>query len=107
MVCFILLFAKNHEKIILRLCTELFSLTQVSTETFPAYIILPQIFRNIFSLEAVTQRYSLKKVFLEISQNSEENTWARVSFLIKLQASGCNINSFPTYLGFFTLYGKG
>ena len=33
--------------------------------------------------EAVTQRCSVKKVFLEISQNSEENTCARVSFLIK------------------------
>ena len=29
-----------------------------------------------------------KKVFLEISQNSQKNTCARVSFLIKLQASG-------------------
>ena len=28
----------------------------------------------------------MKKVFLEISQNSLENTCARVSFLIKLQA---------------------
>ena len=27
-----------------------------------------------------------EKVFLEISQNSQENTCARVSFLIKLQA---------------------
>ena len=32
--------------------------------------------------------YSVKKVFLEISQNLQENTCARVSFLIKLQA--CN-----------------
>ena len=31
-----------------------------------------------------------KKVFLEISQNSEENTFARDSFLIKLQPWGCN-----------------
>ena len=30
------------------------------------------------------------KVFLIISQNLQENTWVRVSFLIKLQASGCN-----------------
>ena len=37
--------------------------------------------------EAVTQRRSVKKVFLEVSQNSQENTCARVSFLIKLQAS--------------------
>ena len=29
----------------------------------------------------------MKKVILEISQNSKENTCARVSFLIKLQAS--------------------
>ena len=32
------------------------------------------------------QRCSMKKVFLEISQNSQENTCARASFLIKLQA---------------------
>ena len=30
----------------------------------------------------------MKKVFLEISQNLQENTCARASFLIKLQASG-------------------
>ena len=38
--------------------------------------------------EAVVQRFSVKKVFLEISQNSQKNTCTRVSFLIKLQASG-------------------
>ena len=32
-----------------------------------------------------------KKVFLEISQNSQENTCARVSFLIKLHASGLQL----------------
>ena len=36
--------------------------------------------------EAVAQTCSVKKVFLKISQNSQENTCARVSFLIKLQA---------------------
>ena len=36
--------------------------------------------------EAVVQRCSVKKAFLEISQNSQENTCARVSFLIKLKA---------------------
>ena len=34
---------------------------------------------------AVTQRCSIKMVFLEISQNSQENTCARVSFLIKFR----------------------
>ena len=33
---------------------------------------------------------SVKKVFLEKSRNSQGNTCARVSFLIKLQAEGCN-----------------
>ena len=40
-------------------------------------------------LEAVFRRCSIKKVFLEISQNLQENTCvrlARASFLIKLQA---------------------
>ena len=46
---------------------------------------------NRTHLEAVTQRYSVKKMFLEISQNSEEYTCAGVSFLIKLQASGLRI----------------
>ena len=35
--------------------------------------------------EPVVQRCSVKNVFLEISQNSQENTCTRVSFLIKLQ----------------------
>ena len=40
--------------------------------------------------EAVVRRFSVKKVFLKISQNSQEDTCARVSFLIKLQAWVCN-----------------
>ena len=35
--------------------------------------------------EAVARRCFVKKVFLEMPQNSQENTCARVSFLIKLQ----------------------
>ena len=46
--------------------------------------------RNLYqpsdiSIEAVAQRCSVKQVFLEISQNSQESNSARVSFLIKLQ----------------------
>ena len=41
--------------------------------------------------QAVTRRCSLKKVFLEILQNSQENICARVSFLIKLQALGLQL----------------
>ena len=39
----------------------------------------------IFS-QAVVFRFSVEKVFLEFSQNSQENTCARISFLIKLQS---------------------
>ena len=38
--------------------------------------------------EAIPKMCSVKNVFLEISQNSQENACARVSFLIKLQAIG-------------------
>ena len=38
--------------------------------------------------EVVTGGVLQENAFLEISQNSQENTCARVSFLIKLQASG-------------------
>ena len=39
-------------------------------------------------IEAVVRRCFVKKVFLKNSKNSQENTSARVSFLIKLQALG-------------------
>ena len=42
-------------------------------------------------VEIVVQRCSTKKVFLEIFQNSQENSYAKVSFLIKLQAWGTQI----------------
>ena len=38
--------------------------------------------------EAATEGVLCKRVFSKISQNPKENTCARVSFLIKLQASG-------------------
>ena len=46
---------------------------------------LNQITEN---LEAVVQRFSVKKVFLDIPQNSQENTCARVSFLIDSPGTG-------------------
>ena len=39
-------------------------------------------------LEAVTRGVLWYKVFLEMSQSSQENTCARASFLVKIQASG-------------------
>ena len=42
------------------------------------------------SSKAATGGVLLEKVFLEISQNLQENTCARVYFLTKLQALACN-----------------
>ena len=53
---------------------------------FYDYLFLKKASYPIFVFtEAVVWRCSVKKVFLGISQNSQENTCARVSFLIKLQ----------------------
>ena len=41
--------------------------------------------KSKFNKEGVARRCSVKKMFLKISQNSQENTCARVSFLVKLQ----------------------
>ena len=41
--------------------------------------------------EAATGGILLKNVFLEISQNSQENTYVRVSFLVKLQVWGLQL----------------
>ena len=41
--------------------------------------------------EAVFRRFSVKKVFLKTLQNSQENTYARVSFLITLQVVSSKI----------------
>ena len=40
----------------------------------------------IWDAEAVVRRCSVEKVFLDIWQNSQENTCTRVTFLIKLPA---------------------
>ena len=43
------------------------------------------------NLEAAIRGVLYKKVLLEISQKSEENTYSRVSFLIKLQTLGLQL----------------
>ena len=79
--------------------TSLYGMKQVITE--PTHILespascTDLIFTNqpnanhllliVVATEALVQRCSVKKVFLEISQNSQENTCTRVSFLLKLQ----------------------
>ena len=43
------------------------------------------LFRALLNTEALVRMCSVKKVFLEISQNSQKNTCVRVSFLTKLK----------------------
>ena len=47
-------------------------------------LILDATIEYILLTEAVVQRCSVKKVFLEVSQNSQENICARVSFFNKV-----------------------
>ena len=53
------------------------------------YMITASLMKELKITETVAQRCSVKKVFPEISQISQENTCPKISFLIKLQASGC------------------
>ena len=50
------------------------------------------------NIETVVQRCSVKKVYLEISQNSQEITCARASFLIKLQVQASDTSVFQWIL---------
>ena len=59
--------------------------------------MLLKVLYNMFYTEGVVQRRFLKKVFIEILQNSQENTCASVSFLIKLQALGVIVLFLPNF----------
>ena len=48
---------------------------------------------NVLIAESVVQRCKFKKLFLKIPQNSQENTCARVSFIVKLQTPFLQITS--------------
>ena len=52
---------------------------------------MTRIKKPLVTTEAATGGGLCEKMFLEISQNSQENTCARVTFLIKLQASGLQL----------------
>ena len=47
---------------------------------------------EIFYIQKQPLEVFCKKVFLKISQNSQENTCARVPFLIKLQTPGLQLS---------------
>ena len=65
--------------------------------------IASRIFQtNTVKPEAATRGFLLEKVVLEISQNSQENTCAIVSFLIKLQVQACNFSKKETMAQVFS-----
>ena len=77
----------------------------IQVKIYQIQIRFENYFRNYFRIftithintEAVTQTCSVKKVFLEISENSQENTCTRVSFLIKFQTQARPVNFEKTF----------
>ena len=81
----------NHEVILENLNvvrSQYMDPTTIGEIWFNSIIMIYVNCSSIPSSEAATIGVLWKKVFLEISQNSQENTCARVSLLIKLQALG-------------------
>ena len=50
-----------------------------------------EVLLTTFSFDLILAQKQPPEVLLEISQNSQENTCARVSFLVNLQASGVQL----------------
>ena len=70
---------------------KLYLVNQFSHFTYYNFVLLPFLLLLLLTVIAlgfkekeVVQRSSVKKVFLEISQNLQENACVRVSFLIKM-----------------------
>ena len=57
-----------------------FSVTRKLNQLCCSCFFLKSILYDLKRTEAVVQRCSVRKVFLKISQNSQENTCVRVSF---------------------------
>ena len=57
---------------------------------FSIFKVINKDTRATSVVKAAVHKCSVKKVFLEISQNSRENTSARVSFLTNLQPETCS-----------------
>ena len=74
----------------LKTCIVIFNNKKYFINVFNAFRYKGAVFRNLLNIEAAARRCSKNLVFLNILQNSLENTCTRVSFLRKLQVSGCN-----------------
>ena len=71
-----------------------YSFISITMQCFTQKSFLPYFLASEATHQSLVRsshrRCFVRKVFLEILENSQENTCARVSFLIKLQASACN-----------------
>ena len=78
------------DKIFLNIFNGTWSFDEIYDTSFPLRISSVHVnksqIRSFLTKEAVARRCSVKMLLVEISQNSQENTCATVSFLIKLQA---------------------
>ena len=85
---------KNRIYLQLKISQLAFSMTSHCNKYYEDIIMKTWMRQKLFNskknIEAATRDVLYKNVFLEILQNSQENTCARVSFLIKLQESPCN-----------------
>ena len=84
------------------------NLTKVSWEDVLRFDFAVESYFTYYHTKAVVWRCSVKKVLLEISQNTQENTCARVFLLIKLQAPPATLlkkrlwhRCFPVYFAKF------
>ena len=68
-----------------------YTLFSVDIPTFLGVSKMGTLAKNELSIEAVSRRCSVKMIFLRISPNSVENTWARVSFYNKVAGWGIQL----------------
>ena len=62
----------------------------LAIKTSPGNVLNTWTNKDVKNTETASQRCSMKKEFLKVLQNSQENTWTGVSFLIKFQAETYN-----------------
>ena len=62
----------------------------LTNKTSPGNVLNTWTNKDVKNTETAAQRCSMKKEFLTILQNSQENTCTGVSFLIKFQAETYN-----------------
>ena len=93
---FWVLLQRIHESIFLYSNRQISHLVQACNQKFVrakdpvGNLLLQKLKSCIFNTEAVAQRCSVKKLFLEISQKSQENNCARSLFYQNCRPEACN-----------------